>query len=1455
MTSLGFRGQSWVAFEERLFEPTPPIGGGGMLRRKLNQWTTSGPTSGGWATAARNPRVTKQVNILLDTGTSNALTSTTTTSHDDDLNVVATNHYDFTSISQSSAQTLPIASISAGSLLRTDEATYLVNDTGINPTTRAAYRDQNLLRLVTSTRVKLGSTLVAQTQISYDETDTYPLLTYGGTIGGWNDPATNLRGLPTTTGVWLNITNSYLQSHAQYDQFGNVRNIWDAKGNQSQMTYSSAYSYAYPTAAVSAIPDPTGQHGSTTALSTSAEYNANTGLMTSLTDTNGQTTNYAYDAINRPATITRPSGGGSTSYAYGDVPGDLYVRTQTSLDTARVIEAYEYYDKLGRPCRSFLNEGSAYLTTDTQYDLMGRAWRTSNPYRTTSLTGVVNPGDDWTTSTYDYLGRVTAVTTPDNASVKTAYSGNRVLVADQNSSDDLRRKRISETNALGRLAVVWEITSTDGYTEDVSFPNWPSVTKGYKTTYEYDPLDNLTQVSQGGQSRTFAYDSLKRLTSATQAESGTVSYQYDNNGNLLVKTDARWVSAHYTYDALNRLQRRWYNGSSLLTDEIHNTPALPAGVGASDEVKYFYDSATLPSGAPSAPEFSRGYSTGRLVAVTYGGGSNGDYYEYDAPGRIELKIQRTGGVNYRVDPAYNLAGHVTSLTYPSNRTVTNTYDNAGRLSSFTGYLGDGTLRTYATGLSYSSFGGLTQEEFGTNTPLYHKKHYNIRGQLYDVRVSTASLAADEWNWNRGAVVLYYGGADWGQSSAANNGNVTMQQHWVPLTESVSNYVYTQQSYSYDALDRLSAVSELHGEPSGPTPTDFVQAYRYDRWGNRTIDYNATTPGIPRPEFDTTALPSTNRLYAPGDTALPMDQRQMRYDGAGNLKHDAYTGQGIRVYDAENKIVEAAGNGQLQYYSYDGDGRRVKRKVDQVENYQVYGLGGELLAEYKSNGTQLSKEYGYRNGELLITATITTGSGGSAFSFSDDPLVVGTTAVKAAHFTELRTAIDQARVHAGLSAASWGEPITAGVTTIKASHVTELRTRLDEARTALGLSTGGYTDPGLANGYDIKATHISQLRTKANEALTTGGGTSLDLRWLVSDHLGTPRMILDQTGTLANVSRLDYLPFGEEVPSNFRTGIPGYTASDGVRQKFTSKERDNETGLDYFGARYYASTQGRFTSPDPLLSSGRPIHPQSWNRYSYVINHPLSLIDPDGLDWGVATWYDKEKRQWIIDYHYFTGEVGSWNGHEYSPVNFGNDSTRTLDLSDGRTVVISNDPDALGGAYMRDITARPQAEQEPVLPPSWMDHVPVLARGRQFLFNYNTQNFEGATVDFIVLSAELGTISVAGPATVARSLATRSGQAIFYSGRGTMQLATQAARTEGGKLITDTAGGAALKFLTKPLPERLAGPIWNWGSKHFAQGASGSVRAFIREPLRNNSTWAQVEYPILRVNPFVRITPR
>jgi len=106
------------------------------------------------------------------------------------------------------------------------------------------------------------------------------------------------------------------------------------------------------------------------------------------------------------------------------------------------------------------------------------------------------------------------------------------------------------------------------------------------------------------------------------------------------------------------------------------------------------------------------------------------------------------------------------------------------------------------------------------------------------------------------------------------------------------------------------------------------------------------------------------------------------------------------------------------------------------------------------------------------------------------------------------------------------------------------------------------------------------------------------RYTTPDHLGSPRVVTNSDAGV--ISRHDYMPFGEELGVEVggrTTGMDFPGSSDGIRQKFTSTERDVETGLDYFSSRYYASTQGRFTGIDPGPLT--PADPQSFNRYSYV----------------------------------------------------------------------------------------------------------------------------------------------------------------------------------------------------------------------------------------------------------------
>jgi RHS repeat-associated protein len=112
---------------------------------------------------------------------------------------------------------------------------------------------------------------------------------------------------------------------------------------------------------------------------------------------------------------------------------------------------------------------------------------------------------------------------------------------------------------------------------------------------------------------------------------------------------------------------------------------------------------------------------------------------------------------------------------------------------------------------------------------------------------------------------------------------------------------------------------------------------------------------------------------------------------------------------------------------------------------------------------------------------------------------------------------------------------------------------------------------------------------------------------------------------------DYYPYGGEIPL-----IP----NDPNTYKFTGKERDSESGLDNFMKRYYGSSLGRFQTPDPLVLQRLPAraflahvsNPQSWNKYAYVMNNPLSLTDPTGLDFYLTCTSTKNNASTCQDGH-------------------------------------------------------------------------------------------------------------------------------------------------------------------------------------------------------------------------------
>ena len=122
-----------------------------------------------------------------------------------------------------------------------------------------------------------------------------------------------------------------------------------------------------------------------------------------------------------------------------------------------------------------------------------------------------------------------------------------------------------------------------------------------------------------------------------------------------------------------------------------------------------------------------------------------------------------------------------------------------------------------------------------------------------------------------------------------------------------------------------------------------------------------------------------------------------------------------------------------------------------------------------------------------------------------------------------------------------------------------------------------------------------------------------------DQLGSVRMITDQTGAV--VYKTEYTAYGEHIPEKT-------TGTRSTHFTYTSQEED-DTGLMYYGARYYDAETGRFAQADTVIDGA--FSTQGWNRYMYVHGNPINVTDPTGnggwvydADGGYEYWSDSDK---------------------------------------------------------------------------------------------------------------------------------------------------------------------------------------------------------------------------------------
>jgi RHS repeat-associated protein len=781
---------------------------------------------------------------------------------------------------------------------------------------------------------------VSKSEVFYDE-QSYLLPNYSHTPVGWDPPATSARGNVTTNRRWLNTSDSWLETNSAYDQVGNVRKTWDARVNRpeaerlTQISYedsftptaactlpdgSPCYTYAFPTQVTSPVPKVSDERVMDTSLVSSKVYDYWSGMPTSSTDANGNTTTLQYktdagatDPLDRLLKVVFPNGGW-VKYSYNDANHNLYISSTTKLDDNRDVEARQYFDGFGRETRKFQFNGVApapWTVVDTYFDQMGRAAEVSNPYRVASP-AAARPAacNACTKTTYDELGRMRSITSPDAAVTVTNYSGNTATVTEQNN---LQRR--SEKDAFGRLIKIVEAPNKTAY--------------NLSTTYSYDGMNNLSTVSQSGQTRTFIFDSLARPILARNPEQAatlvdsraaglwSLSYAYDANGNIEEKRDSRGVTTSYAYDGMNRLLSRSYAVAGTPPDNYEATPA----------VSLYYDGKGMPLDEQGTQIPAPLDSSGYLTAVK-SSASQVVYTEFDNMGKVMKHRQITNGQpHFLMSYDYNLAGNLIRQQYPSGRSVVTEYDNAGRVAGVrkegSSYYG-GAAPGEADSIKYTAHGALASLKLGNNK--WQTFEYNNRLQVKHIGLgnSDADSSLLKLEYTYGALnnnVL---------DPTRNNGNVRAQK----ITAAG---ITLEQTYEYDDLNRLKLAAEKDA-----VAETWKQGFLYpDAFGNRRIDAaNTTTAYTENPEFNA----ATNRISTAG----------YNYDLAGNLiLRPGYT----YGYDAENRVARV-NNGQqfgISTYHYDGDGRRIMKVTGSGASVTVfvYDVLGKLVAEYTSAAPSLA----------------------------------------------------------------------------------------------------------------------------------------------------------------------------------------------------------------------------------------------------------------------------------------------------------------------------------------------------------------------------------------------------------------------------------------------------------------------------------------------------------------------
>ena len=1051
--------------------------------------------------------------------------------------------------------------------------------------------------------------LKSLTDYFYDQTSVQGTSGVEGHDYTYYSSSYNNRGNLTTLSRWVANSDATcispsspggydLNTTYSHDDAGQLLSlITPLDGNIGKTTTTISYADNY---------DGGGEPGSTDAFPTTItnannhrmqySWYYNNGLLATSTDENGNTTSYQYnDPLYRLKQVNYPctqAGCGETQYSYNDnsLPNsNQSYAVSREISSGQWINTTHILDGMGRDIETENTSdpaGTDYVLTT--YDGEGRVLTRTNSYRSTS-----DPTYGIRSYTYDPLGRVTSLTDPDGAIVNTTYNGRATEVQDEGNGS-FRVTRISQINGLGELAAVCEVTGqsvtptlmgNDKTPVDCGLDIDNSNLEGFLTTYQYDTSGNLLSVQQGNalQVRSFSYDSLNRMISSLNPESNFnpqtntftyTNYVYDNAvascgasgasaapGELTCRTDSNDITTAFSYDPLGRILQKSYSDGTPTANFAYGQSAA-FGYGISNPLGHLTsETAGSTADALSYDAMGRVMNNWQCFSSDCSSHSYDLAYTYDLLG-FQLSSTNGAGTTFSYD--LNSIGQLTSLTDPGTLISNLNYNALGQET--TGTLGNGLTEAR----SYDSLGRILRlteggQLNGTGTPGTGSVTINGNEQSITINECPGNPYGPCWNtiYDGGGlqatVSSFQGTASWGSGSTSDTIASALASS---LNASGSPVTASANGNVVDIT------ANQNGSDTNYPLSASVQGWNSTYFSSPSFSIAASGSNLTGGSGSDEPTGTYHFIisYEPdGDIATSDDS----VNGAWNYAYDAFNRLDQATCDNSGCVDVASGNG-LQFV-YDRYGNRWQQN-------------------YISNGSQAGPEFtfnGIYNGTSYVPINRIDGA---SYNPEGDLLYDGSH-----HYAyDAENRIENVDSGAAASYSYNGD----GRRVVKTDSTGTFYYLYD-------LVGRQVAEINSSNGTLIRAEIYAGTR---HLATYTNGTTYFNM----ADWVGTERGRLNMSDNM--VQTCQSWPYGDELTcqgGNYNTISPMF---------MTGKERDQESGLDYFGARYDNSTYGRFMTPDWSVSpSAIPYSnysdPQSLNLYLYVLDNPVNGLDANGHCWG------------------------------------------------------------------------------------------------------------------------------------------------------------------------------------------------------------------------------------------------